>query len=103
MVNITPQAVLPLGMTGYPLYRRLGGPQDRSGQVHNIFPPPGFDLRTVQPVANRYHKFTWFSYDFLPKKLLFLLIFRSLSVMKQFVLFELRTEIFNITLTYFRD
>jgi hypothetical protein len=29
-------------------------PQDRSGQVRKISPPPGFDPRTVQPVASRY-------------------------------------------------
>ena len=28
-------------------------PQDRSGQVRKISPPPGFDPRTVQPVASR--------------------------------------------------
>jgi hypothetical protein len=33
----------------YPLYRRLGGPHGRSGQVRKISPPPGFDSRTVQP------------------------------------------------------
>jgi len=37
--------------TRYPLYRRLDGPQGRSGQVRKILPPPGFDPRTVQPVA----------------------------------------------------
>jgi hypothetical protein len=36
------------------LYRRLGGPQGRSGRVRKISPPPGFDPRTVQPVASRY-------------------------------------------------
>ena len=36
------------------MYRRLGGPQGRSGRVRKISPPPGFDPRTVQPVANRY-------------------------------------------------
>jgi hypothetical protein len=41
-------------MTRYPLYRRLGGPQDRSGRLRKISPPPGFDPRTVQPVASRY-------------------------------------------------
>jgi hypothetical protein len=40
--------------TRYPLYRRLGGPQGRSGQVRKISPQPGFDPRTVQPVASRY-------------------------------------------------
>jgi len=35
-------------------HRRLGGLQGRSGQVRKISPPPGFDPRTVQPVASRY-------------------------------------------------
>jgi len=47
-------AALPPGKIRYPLYRRLGGPQDRSEQVRKISPPPGFDPRTVQPVASRY-------------------------------------------------
>jgi hypothetical protein len=47
-------AALPPGKTRYPLNRRLGGPQGRSGQVRKISPPPGFDPRTVQPVASRY-------------------------------------------------
>jgi hypothetical protein len=38
----------------FPLYRRLGGPQDRSGQMRKSSPPPEFDPRTVQPVASRY-------------------------------------------------
>jgi len=49
-----PGRSLPSGKTRYPLYRRLGGPQGRSGQVRKILPPPGFDPRTVQPVASRY-------------------------------------------------
>ena len=47
-------AALPPGKTRNPLYRRLGGPQDRCGWVRKISPPPAFDPRTVQPVANRY-------------------------------------------------
>ena len=47
-------AALPQGETRYPLYRRLGGPQGRSGRVRKISPPPGFDPRTVQPVASSY-------------------------------------------------
>jgi hypothetical protein len=47
-------AALPLGKTRYPLYRRLGGPQGRPGWVQKISSPPGFDPRTVQPVANCY-------------------------------------------------
>jgi len=48
------QAALPAGNTRYPLYRRLDGPQGRSGRVKKISPPPGFDPRTIQPVATRY-------------------------------------------------
>jgi hypothetical protein len=47
-------AALPLGMTRYPLYKRLGRPQCRSGRVLKISTPPGFDHRTVQNVASRY-------------------------------------------------
>jgi len=36
------------------MYRRLDGPQGRSGQVRKISPPTGFDPRTVQPVDSRY-------------------------------------------------
>ena len=32
---------LPQGNTRYPLYRRLGGPQGRSGQARKISPPTG--------------------------------------------------------------
>ena len=47
------RSLLP-GKTRYPLYRKLGGPQGRSGQVWKISSPPGFDPRTIQPVASRY-------------------------------------------------
>jgi len=30
------------------------GPRGRFGQVRKISPPPGFDPRTIQPVASRY-------------------------------------------------
>ena len=47
-------AALPPGKFRYPFYRRLCGPQVRSGRVRKILPPRGFDTRTVQPVASRY-------------------------------------------------
>ena len=47
-------AALPPRMIRYPLYRRLGRPQGRSGRVLKISPPPGFDPWTVQLVASRY-------------------------------------------------
>ena len=46
-----PGRSLPPEKTRYPLCRRLGGPQGRSGQVRKISRPPGFDPRVVQPVA----------------------------------------------------
>ena len=48
-----PAALLP-GKTRYSLYRRLGGHQGRSGRVWENSPQPGFDPRTVKPVASRY-------------------------------------------------
>jgi len=51
---------LPPGKTRYSLYRRLGGPQGRSGQMRKISHPPGFDPLTIQPVASRYTDYaTW--------------------------------------------
>jgi hypothetical protein len=46
-------AVLPMGKTRCPLYRRLGGPQGRSGRVRKISSSRGFNPRTVQYVASR--------------------------------------------------
>ena len=50
---VHPGRTLPLGKTRYPLYRRLGGPQGRSGRAENLA-PPGFDPWTVQPVVSHY-------------------------------------------------
>ena len=47
-------AALPPEKTQYQLYRKLGRPQGRAGRVRKISFPPGFDPRTVQPVASRY-------------------------------------------------
>jgi hypothetical protein len=49
-----PGHLTPGKWTRYALYRRLGGPQGRSGRVRKMSPPPGFDPRTVQLVASRY-------------------------------------------------
>ena len=53
-LSVTPRPLFAPGKESVPLYRRMGGPQGRSGQVRKISPPPGFDDRTVQPVASRY-------------------------------------------------
>ena len=52
-----PGRSLPPRKTRYPLYRRLDWPQGWSGQVRKISSPPGFDPRTVQPVASRYTEY----------------------------------------------
>jgi len=46
-----PDRFTPGRETQNPLYGRLGGPQGRSGLVRITWPPPGFDLRNVQPLA----------------------------------------------------
>ena len=45
----TPVA-LPPGKTRYPLYRRLGSPQSRSGRVQKILSPLGFNPQTIEPL-----------------------------------------------------
>ena len=44
---------LPPGRNRYPFYRRLGGPQGRSGRAANLV-PTGIRSRTVQSVVSRY-------------------------------------------------
>ena len=44
---------LPPGKSRYPLYRRLGGRQDRSGWAENLV-PTGIRSRTVQPAVSCY-------------------------------------------------
>jgi len=48
-----PGRTLAPGKTRYPLYRRMGGLQGRSGRAENLF-PPGILFRTVQPVVSHY-------------------------------------------------
>ena len=61
-----PGRTLPPGKTRYPFYRRLGGPQGRSGWSENLV-PTGIRSRTVQPVVSRYTDWatghTWSSVD----------------------------------------
>jgi hypothetical protein len=53
--TLRPGCFTPWKETRDPVSRRLGGPQGRSGRLRKISPPPGFDPRTVQPVASRYN------------------------------------------------
>ena len=50
---VRPSRTLPPGKTWYPFYRRLGGPQARSGRAENLV-PTGIQSRTFQPVVSRY-------------------------------------------------
>jgi len=59
------------GKTRYPLYRSLGGPQGRSGQVRKTSPPPGFDPRTVQLLVRRYTDYAIPVHDIKDKNLNF--------------------------------
>jgi hypothetical protein len=59
-VSVMSRPLFTLGKTRYPLYRRMGGHQGRSGQVQKISLLPGFDPRTVQSVASHYTDYaTW--------------------------------------------
>ena len=57
-VVATPWLLDPLGKTWYPLYRRLCGPQGRSGRVKKILTPLGFYPCTFQPTECRYTDYT---------------------------------------------
>ena len=48
-----PGRILPPGETRYTFYRRLGGPQGRSGRAENLV-PIGIRSRTVQPLVSHY-------------------------------------------------
>jgi len=48
-----PGRTLPPEKTRYPFYRRLGGPQGRSGRAENFF-PTGIRSRTAQSLVSRY-------------------------------------------------
>ena len=53
-----PVALYPRGKTRYPFYRRLGGPQGRSGRAENLV-PTGIRSRTVQPVAQSLYRLSY--------------------------------------------
>jgi len=53
-----PGRTLPPRKTRYPFYRRLGGPQGRSGGAENLV-PTGIRSRTVQPVAQLLYRLSY--------------------------------------------
>jgi hypothetical protein len=50
--------------TRYPLYKRMGWSQCRSGRGRKISTPPGFDPPTAQPVASRCTGYATLPYTF---------------------------------------
>jgi len=53
-----PGRTLPPRKTRYPFYRRLGGPQGRSGRAENLV-PTGIRSRTVQPIAQSPYRLSY--------------------------------------------
>ena len=53
-----PSHTLPQEKTRYPFYRRMGGPQGRSGQVENLVPTE-IRSQNVQPIVSHYTN--WFT------------------------------------------
>ena len=53
-----PCCTLSPGKTQYPFYRRLGGPQGRSGWAENLV-PTGIQSRTIQPVAQSLYRLSY--------------------------------------------
>ena len=71
-VSVTPRPLFTPGKTRYPLYRRLGGPQDQSGQVQKNSPPTGIRspdrparsqslYRLSYPAGFMHFNSTWFA------------------------------------------
>jgi hypothetical protein len=54
VVNTTPWLLCGWEGDAVLLDKRLGGPQGRSGQVHKILPPLGFDPWTIQTIISFY-------------------------------------------------
>ena len=53
-----PGRTLPPAKTRYPFYRRLGGPQGRSGRAENLV-ATGIRSRTAQPVAQSLYRLSY--------------------------------------------
>jgi len=58
VVSTRPGRTLPPGKTRYPFYRRLGGPQGRSGRAENLV-STGIRSRTVQPVDQSLYRLSY--------------------------------------------
>jgi len=61
VVSSTPRPHFIPGKTRYPFYRRLGGPQGRSGRAGNLV-PTGIRSRIVLPVAQSLYRLSYRAY-----------------------------------------
>ena len=69
-ISPTPRPPLAPGKTRHPLYRRLGGPQGRSGRAENLV-PTGIRSWTVQPVAQSLYRLSYRAHIILYNSLVF--------------------------------
>jgi hypothetical protein len=53
-VSVNSRSLFTPGKDSVLVYKKLGGTQGRSGQMRKISLSPGFDSRTVHPIARRY-------------------------------------------------
>ena len=79
-----PAALYPLERPGIHFYRRLGGPQGRSGRAENLV-PNGIRSRTVEPVAQLLYRLSYRAQQYFNAKIKILVykryIFRLLIVL----------------------
>jgi len=57
-----PGSTLPSGKTRYPFYRKLGGPQGRSGRAESLL-PTGIRFPDLHPVAQSLYRLRYHTHD----------------------------------------
>jgi len=102
---------LPPGKTQYPFYRRLAGPQGRSGWVKNLV-PTGIRSRTIQHVAQSLYRLSYLAhthththththiYIYMRHLTFFLVSFFKLNVLLRIVFISPAYEIQYLLLVY---
>ena len=80
-----PGRTLSPGKTRYPLYRRLGGPQGRSGRAENLV-PTGIRSQTVHPVTQSLYLLSYRAHLYIKYPLLFVRFYWNLNVRDRFFL-----------------
>jgi len=73
-----PGRTLPPGKTRYPFYRRLSGPQGRSGRAENLFPTG------IRSRCNVYYKFGFFSVKLVTFEILLTSMWRKRIITRRY-------------------